>query len=62
MVCVIKQKINGKDYYYLRKSVREGKKVVSKHIAYLGTNKKDAELKAKEIIKNLNKKDNMMDK
>lgn len=57
MVCVIKQKINGKDYYYLRKSVREGKKVVSKHIAYLGSNKKEAELKAKEIIKNLDKKE-----
>jgi glycyl-tRNA synthetase len=61
MVCIIKQKINGKDYYYLRKSVREGKKVVSKHIAYLGSNKKEAEEKAKEIIKNLNKKDNQME-
>jgi glycyl-tRNA synthetase len=61
MVCIIKQKINGKDYYYLRKSVREGKKVVSKHVAYLGTNKKEAELKAKEIIKNLNKKDSKME-
>jgi len=61
MVCIIKQKINGKDYYYLRKSIREGKKVVSKHIAYLGSNKKEAEKKAKEIIKNLNKKDNFME-
>lgn len=60
MVCIIKQKINGKDYYYLRKSFREGKKVVSKHIAYLGTTKKEAELKAKEIIKKLDKKDNEM--
>jgi glycyl-tRNA synthetase len=61
MVCIIKQKINGKDYYYLRKSVREGKKVVSKHIAYLGSNKKEAEEKAKEIIKNLEKKNNLME-
>ncbi|MFH1503163.1 MAG: glycine--tRNA ligase, partial [Candidatus Diapherotrites archaeon] len=61
MVCIIKQKINGKDYYYLRKSVREGKKVLSKHIAYLGPDKKEAELKAREIIKNLNKKDNFME-
>ncbi len=62
MVCIIKQNINGKDYYYLRKSVRNGKKVVSKHIAYLGANKKEAEMKAREIIKKLEKKDSLMEK
>jgi hypothetical protein len=46
---IVKQKINGKDYYYLRKSVREGKKVISKTIAYLGKDKKEAEKKKKEI-------------
>ncbi|MDP2672827.1 MAG: hypothetical protein Q8O84_03380 [Nanoarchaeota archaeon] len=47
---IAKQKVKGKDYYYLRKSVREGKKVMSKNVAYLGKNKKDAEVKAKEMI------------
>jgi glycyl-tRNA synthetase len=52
----VKQKINGKDYFYLRKSVREGKKVTSKHIAYLGSNREEAEKKYAEIIKNLDGK------
>ncbi len=47
---IAKQKVKGKDYYYLRKSVREGKKVKSKNIAYLGKNKKDAKIKAEKII------------
>ncbi len=47
---ITKQKVKGKDYYYLRKSVREGKKVKSKNVAYLGKNKKRAQIKAKEII------------
>ena len=47
---VAKQKVKGKDYYYLRKSVREGEKVRSKNVAYLGKDKKDAQIKAKKII------------
>ncbi len=50
---IVKQKVKGKDYFYLRKSIREGKKVISKNVAYLGKNKKEAEKKAKDIIKNL---------
>jgi len=46
---IVKQKISGKDYYYLRKSVRKGKKVKSLCIAYLGKNKEEAEKKAKGI-------------
>ena len=46
---ITKQIINGKEYYYLRKSVREGEKVISKHIAYLGGDKGQAEVRAKEI-------------
>ncbi len=51
---IVKNKIKGKDYYYLRKSVRENGKVISKCVAYLGKNKKDAEKKAAEIMKGLN--------
>ena len=47
---IAKQKVKGKDYYYLRKSVREGKKVISKNVAYLGKDKKDAQIKAEKII------------
>lgn len=63
MAYIVKQKINGKDYFYLRKSVRKGKKVTSQHVAYLGSNKEEAEKKYVEIIKNLNlnKKENKME-
>ena len=46
---VVKKTIAGKEYYYLRKSVREGGKVVSKTIAYLGKEKEEAVKKAREI-------------
>lgn len=47
---IVKKKIKGHEYYYLNKSVRKGSKVISKNIAYLGKNKKQAEEKAKGII------------
>ena len=53
MAYIVKQKVKGHDYYYLRKSVREGNKVISKNICYLGKDKEEAEKKAKEIIKNM---------
>ena len=46
---IVKKKISGKEYYYLQKSVREGNKVISKSVAYLGKDLKDAEKKAEEI-------------
>jgi glycyl-tRNA synthetase len=52
---IVKQKINGKDYFYLRKSVREGDKVTSKHIAYLGKTKEEADKKAGEIKNKMEK-------
>ncbi len=52
MVYIAKQPVNGKDYYYLRKSVREGDKVISKSVAYLGKTKEEAEKKFKEMEKN----------
>ena len=61
MAYIVKQKINGKDYFYLRKSVRKGKKVTSQHIAYLGSNKEEAEKKFAEITKNLDKKGNLIE-
>lgn len=54
MAYIVKQKVKGKDYYYLRKSIREGKKVISKNVAYLGKDKKDAQVKAKKIISEMN--------
>ena len=47
---ITKQKVKGKDYYYLRKSVREEGKVRSKNVAYLGKDKQDAQIKAEKII------------
>jgi len=57
---IVKKNINGKDYYYLRKSVREGDKVKAVNVAYLGKTKKEAEEKFKKIISQKNKmKDNI---
>ncbi len=53
---IVKKTILGKDYYYLRKSIRKGSKVISKNIAYLGKDKREAEKKAEGIIKNLDNK------
>ncbi len=52
---IVKKKIKGKEYYYLRKSIREGKKVRSKTVSYLGKSRGEAEKKAKEIIGKLEK-------
>jgi glycyl-tRNA synthetase len=60
MAYITKQKINGKDYFYLRKSLRENGKVISKHIAYLGKTREEAEEKMKEILKNIDSKNNSM--
>jgi len=46
---IVKKKISGKEYYYLQKSVREGDKVKSKMVAYLGKDLKKAEKKASLI-------------
>ena len=46
---IIKKEIKGKDYYYLRQSIRKDGKVVAKTVAYLGKTKKEAEKKAKEF-------------
>ncbi len=46
---IVKKKISGKEYYYLNKSVREGDKVKSVCVAYLGKDEKEAEKKAEEI-------------
>lgn len=50
---IVKKKIGGNEYYYLRKSVREKGKVVAKTVAYLGKDKKEAERKAREMEKEL---------
>lgn len=53
MVYIVKQKVYGKDYYYLRKSERVGNKVKSVGLGYLGKTRKEAEKKMKEVLKNL---------
>ena len=50
---IVKQKVNGGEYYYLRKAVREGKKVTSECIAYLGKNLENAKIRKKEIEEKL---------
>ncbi|MEK6914620.1 MAG: glycine--tRNA ligase [Nanoarchaeota archaeon] len=49
MSFIVKKKIAGKEYYYLQKSVREGNKIKSKFISYLGKNLEDAKMKAEKI-------------
>ena len=48
---IAKQNINGKDYYYIRKSVRKGEKVISQNVAYGGKTREEAEDKLKELNK-----------
>jgi len=57
MVYVVKQKVYGKDYYYLRKSVRVKGKVISKNLGYLGKDKGEAIKKAEKIIQSMNKEE-----
>ena len=52
---IVKKRIAGKEYYYLRKSERKEGKVRAVNVAYLGKNKKEAEQKAKEFEKNMAK-------
>jgi glycyl-tRNA synthetase len=42
---IAKQKINGRDYFYIRKSVREGQRVRSENVAYGGKTREEAERK-----------------
>ena len=62
MAFVVKKIINGKDYYYLNENKRIDGKVKTKSLAYLGKTKKEAEKKAKQIIENMNKKENQTEK
>ncbi|MEK6895647.1 MAG: glycine--tRNA ligase [Nanoarchaeota archaeon] len=59
MAYIIKKKINGGEYYYMRESVREGEKVKSKNVAYLGKNKEEAKRKFENMV---NKKTKIEDK
>ncbi|MEJ2267491.1 MAG: glycine--tRNA ligase, partial [Nanoarchaeota archaeon] len=56
MAFVVKKNINGNEYYYLNENKRVDGKVKTKTLAYLGKNKKQAEKKAKEIIKTMKEK------
>jgi glycyl-tRNA synthetase len=57
---IVKKKISGKEYYYLRKSERKEGKVKAVTVAYLGKNKKDAEKKSRDIIKKISVKNESM--
>ncbi|MBD3246995.1 glycine--tRNA ligase [Candidatus Pacearchaeota archaeon] len=61
MAFIVKKKIHGKDYYYLRQSVRENGKVHSKCLAYLGKTRSEAERKAKQIMKNTENNKTLLD-
>ncbi len=61
MAYIVKQKVNGKDYYYLRKSVRDGDKVISKNLGYLGRDLNEAEKKKEEILKKSDLKNSFME-
>ena len=50
MAFIVKKIINGNEYYYLNENKRVDGKVKTKTLAYLGKSKKDATLKAKEIL------------
>ncbi|MCK5624486.1 glycine--tRNA ligase [Candidatus Pacearchaeota archaeon] len=51
MVFIVKKKIHGNDYFYLRESKRVGVKVKSIDLGYLGKTREEAEKKLKERLK-----------
>ena len=51
MAFIVKKKISGKEYFYLNENKRIDGKVRTKTIAYLGKVRKDAEKKAKGILR-----------
>lgn len=53
MAFIVKKNINGNEYYYLNENKRIEGKVKTKSLAYLGKNKRLAEKKARQILKNL---------
>ncbi|GAJ20146.1 unnamed protein product, partial [marine sediment metagenome] len=53
MAFIVKKTIHGKEYYYLNENKRVEGKVKTKTIAYLGKTKKEAEKKARGIIKKM---------
>ena len=55
MAFIVKKKIHGKEYFYLNENKRIDGKVKTKTLAYLGKDKKGAEIAAKEFIEGTNK-------
>jgi len=55
MAFIVKKKINGGEYYYLRESRRENGKIRAITLAYLGKTKKEAEKKTRDFLKNREK-------
>lgn len=51
MAFIVKKKISGKEYFYLNENKRVDGKVKTKTIAYLGKDRKDAEKKSEEILR-----------
>jgi len=51
MAFIVKKNIHGKEYFYLNENKRVEGKVKTKTLAYLGKSKKEAEKRAKEILK-----------
>ena len=51
MAFIVKKTISGNDYYYLNENKRQGDKVKTKTLAYLGKTKKQAEEKKKQYLK-----------
>lgn len=50
MVYIYKKKLGNKDYYYLRASIRKGRKQITKDIAYLGSSIDEARKNLKKEI------------
>ena len=62
MAFIVKKIINGNEYYYLNENKREGDKVKTKTLAYLGKTKDKAEEKMKQFLKDRIENNKMQDK
>ena len=62
MAFIVKKIINGNEYYYLNENKREGDKVKTKTLAYLGKTKDQAEEKMKQFLKDRVENNKMQEK
>ncbi|MEM3074791.1 MAG: glycine--tRNA ligase [Candidatus Pacearchaeota archaeon] len=58
---IVKQNVNGKDYFYIRKSIRKKDKIISENVAYGGKTRVEAEKKLNDLKNKSNKDEKLFE-